>query len=144
MSSVPIKDISKNTALKFVILIGVVSLFADMTYEAARSITGPYLAFLGANAAIVGFVSGFGEFIGYALRLLSGYLADRTGKYWTITLVGYACNLLAVPLLALAGHWWVAALLMIIERMGKAIRVPSRDAMLSHAGQKMGMGFWLT
>lgn len=141
MSSVPIKDISKNTALKFVILIGVVSLFADMTYEAARSITGPYLAFLGANAAIVGFVSGFGEFIGYALRLLSGYLADRTGKYWTITLVGYACNLLAVPLLALAGHWWVAALLMIIERMGKAIRVPSRDAMLSHAGQKMGMGW---
>lgn len=141
MSSASIKDLSKNTALKFVILIGVVSLFADMTYEAARSITGPYLAFLGANAAIVGFVSGFGEFIGYALRLLSGYLADRTGKYWTITLVGYACNLLAVPLLALAGHWWVAALLIIIERMGKAIRVPSRDAMLSHAGQKMGMGW---
>lgn len=141
MSPAYIKDISKNTALKFVLLIGVVSLFADMTYEAARSITGPYLAFLGANAAIVGFVSGFGEFIGYALRLLSGYWADRTGKYWTITLIGYACNLLAVPLLALAGHWWVAALLIIIERMGKAIRVPPRDAMLSHAGQKMGMGW---
>ena len=141
MSPAYIKDISKNKALKFVLLIGVVSLFADMTYEAARSITGPYLAFLGANAAIVGFVSGFGEFIGYALRLLSGYWADRTGKYWTITLIGYACNLLAVPLLALAGHWWVAALLIIIERMGKAIRVPPRDAMLSHAGQKMGMGW---
>lgn len=135
------EDISKNTALKFVILIGVVSLFADMTYEGARSITGPYLAILGANGAIVGFVSGFGELAGYALRLVSGYLADRTGKYWTITIVGYALNLLAVPLLALAGHWWIAAVLMIIERMGKAMRVPSRDAMLSHAGQKMGMGW---
>jgi MFS family permease len=141
MSPSYIKDISKNAALKFVILIGVVSLFADMTYEAARSITGPYLAYLGANAAIVGFVSGFGEFIGYALRLVSGYWADHTGKYWTITIVGYACNLLVVPLLALADHWWVAAVLIIMERMGKAMRVPSRDAMLSHAGQKMGMGW---
>ncbi len=140
-SSLPITDISKKTALKFVILLSVVSFFADMTYEGARSITGPYLAILGANAAIVGFVAGFGEFVGYALRIVSGYLADRTGKYWTITIFGYICNLLAVPLLALAGHWWVAATLMIIERAGKAIRVPSRDAMLSHAGQKMGMGW---
>lgn len=141
MQAISKEDISKRTALKFVILIGVVSLFADMTYEGARSITGPYLAILGANGAIVGFVSGFGELVGYALRLVSGYLADRTGKYWAITIVGYAFNLLAVPLLALAGHWWVAAVLMIIERMGKAMRVPSRDAMLSHAGQKMGMGW---
>ncbi|WP_131764468.1 MFS transporter, partial [Legionella drozanskii] len=89
----------------------------------------------------VGFVAGFGELLGYALRLISGYLADRTGKYWTITIIGYACNLLAVPLLALAGHWWVAASLMIVERIGKAIRVPSRDAMLSHAGRKTGMGW---
>src|SRR6185312_7634653 len=111
-------DISKKSALKFVILLGIVSLFADMTYEGARSITGPYLAILGANAAVVGFVAGFGEFIGYALRLISGFVADRTGKYWFITILGYGCNVLAVPLLALAGHWWVAALLMIVERMG--------------------------
>lgn len=89
----------------------------------------------------MGFVAGFGEFVGYALRIASGYLADRTGKYWTITILGYICNLLAVPLLALAGHWWIAAILMILERMGKAIRAPSRDAMLSHAGQKLGMGW---
>lgn len=135
------KDISKNTAVKFVVLMGVVSLFADMTYEGARSIGGPYLAILGANAVIVGFVAGFGELIGYALRLVSGYLADKTKKYWAITIVGYVCNVLAVPLLALANHWWLAASLMIFERMGKAIRVPSRDAMLAHAGQKMGMGW---
>lgn len=134
-------DISKNTALKFVLLLSVVSLFADITYEGARSITGPYLSILGANAAIVGFVAGLGEFAGYALRVVSGYLADRTGKYWTITIIGYTCNLLAVPLLALAGHWWIAAVLIVVERTGKAIRVPPRDAMLSHAGQKMGMGW---
>lgn len=134
-------DLSQKTALKFVILLGIVSLFADMTYEGARSITGPYLAILGANAAIVGFVAGFSELIGYAMRFVSGFLADRTGKYWTITIIGYACNVLAVPLLALAEHWWIAAILIFAERMGKAIRVPSRDAMLSHAGQKIGMGW---
>jgi MFS family permease len=132
---------SKNTAIKFIILLGIVSLFADMTYESARSIAGPYLAILGANAAIVGFVAGFGEMIGYGLRVISGYIADRTKQYWTITIIGYICNLVAVPLLALAHQWWIAAALMIIERMGKAIRTPARDAMLSHAGQKIGMGW---
>lgn len=135
------KKINKNPALKFVILLGLVSLFADITYEGARSISGPYLALLGANAITVGFVAGFGEFVGYALRLVSGYLADRTGRYWAITIIGYVCSLLAVPLLALSGHWWVAAALMIVERIGKAIRTPARDAMLSHAGQQMGMGW---
>src|ERR1700688_1611169 len=97
--------LTKKSAFKFVILIGVVSLFADITYEGARSITGPYLAILGANAAVVGFVAGFGELIGYGLRLVSGYIADRTARYWAITLFGYVCNVMAVPLLALAGHW---------------------------------------
>ena len=82
------KGISTGTALKFVILLGVVSLFADMTYEGARSVTGPYLAILGASATVVGIVAGFGELIGYALRLVSGYISDRTGKYWTVTLFG--------------------------------------------------------
>lgn len=135
------KDISKGSALKFVILLGIVSLFADMTYEGARSVTGPYLAILGASGTVVGIVAGFGELIGYGLRLVSGYISDRTRKYWTITIVGYGINLLAVPLLALAGRWEIAALLMIVERMGKAIRTPARDAMLSHATAKMGHGW---
>ncbi|KCZ70943.1 Major Facilitator Superfamily transporter [Candidatus Methanoperedens nitroreducens] len=132
---------AKGAALKFVILLGAVSLFADTTYEGARSITGPYLAILGASGAVVGIVAGFGELIGYGLRLVSGYISDRTGKYWTITLFGYGINLLAVPLLALAGRWEIASLLMIAERMGKAVRTPARDAMLSHATVKMGRGW---
>jgi MFS family permease len=135
------QGISQGTALKFVILLGVVSLFADMTYEGARSVTGPYLALLGASGTVVGIVAGFGELIGYALRLVSGYVSDRTGKYWAVTLFGYFINLLAVPLLALAGRWEIAALLMVAERMGKAIRNPSRDAMLSHATQSIGRGW---
>jgi len=133
--------IAKGAALKFVILLGVVSLLADTTYEGARSITGPYLAILGASGTIVGIVAGFGELVGYSLRLVSGYISDRTGKYWTITLLGYGINLLAVPLLALAGHWEIAAVLIITERLGKAIRTPARDAMLSHATAKMGRGW---
>ncbi len=134
-------DLMKKSAVIFVVLLGLVSLFADMTYEGARSITGPYLAVLGAHAAIVGFVAGFGEFIGYGLRVLSGYIADRTRRYWLITIAGYICNLLAVPLLALVNHWWWAAVLIVLERTGKAIRTPARDAMLSHAGDRMGMGW---
>ena len=134
-------DVLKTAALKFVVLLGIISLFADMTYEGARSVTGPYLAVLGASATVVGFVAGFGELVGYGLRLVSGYISDKTGRYWAITLFGYAINMLAVPLLALAGRWEVAAILMVAERMGKAIRNPPRDAMLSHATKEMGRGW---
>ena len=75
------KDIFRNDAVKFIILMGVVSLFADMTYEGARSITGPYLAILGASAVTVGFVAGFGELSGYVLRFFSGHLSDSTRRY---------------------------------------------------------------
>jgi MFS family permease len=132
---------SKANALKFVVLVGIVSLFADMTYEGARSITGPYLAVLGASGTAVGIVAGFGELVGYGLRLVSGFISDRTGRYWAITIAGYVVNMLAVPLLALAGSWQMAAVLMIAERTGKAIRNPPRDAMLSHATQTMGRGW---
>lgn len=132
---------AKRTAVRFVIILGFVSLFADMTYEGARSITGPYLALLGASATAVGFTAGFGELVGYGLRLVSGYLSDRTGRYWAFTLVGYGVNLLVVPLLALAGRWEVAAILIIAERMGKALRTPARDAMLSHATKEVGRGW---
>src|SRR5262245_25087228 len=102
-------NLKKNSALTFIVLLGFVSLFADFTYEGARSITGQYLALLGATGTIVGIVSGFGEFIGYSFRLVSGYLSDKTGQYWLLTFIGYAINLLAVPLLALAGNWPLAA-----------------------------------
>ncbi|WP_059176540.1 MFS transporter [Thermodesulfovibrio aggregans] len=128
-------------ATVFIVLLGFVSLFSDMTYEAARSITGPFLAFLGASATLVGFIAGLGEFIGYALRLFSGWLADKTGKYWSITIVGYLINLLSVPALALVGQWQLAAVLIMAERVGKALRTPARDAMLSHATAEIGRGW---
>lgn len=131
----------QKRSLQFIFLIGIVSLFADITYEGARSITGAYLSVLGASALIVGFVAGLGELIGYSLRLASGFVADKTEKYWTLTIVGYAINLIAVPLLALTTSWQTAAILIVAERMGKAIRVPPRDAMLTYAGRTVGVGF---
>lgn len=128
-------------AIWFVILIGMVSFFADITYEGARSITGQYLAFLGAGGTVIGIVAGLGEFIGYGFRLLSGYLTDRTERYWLLAFVGYALNLLVVPLLALTDNWPAAAGLLILERFGKAIRNPSRDAMLSFATKQTGRGW---
>lgn len=130
-----------SRAIRFIFLMGLVSLFGDVTYEGARSILGPFLALLGAGAATVGFVSGLGEFIGYGLRLVSGYFADRTRRYWLIAILGYGITLLAVPLLAFAGRWEVAAVLVVAERLGKAIRTPARDAMISHAASRVGTGW---
>lgn len=132
---------AERAALHFVLLFGVVSLFADLTYEGARSITGPYLASLGASATVVGVVAGLGELVGYSLRLVSGRLSDRTGRYWPITLLGYAVQMASVPLLGLAGRWETAGVLIIGERTGKAIRNPPRDVMLAQATTHMGRGW---
>jgi len=129
-----------SPALKFVVMVGIMSFFADFTYEGSRSIIGPYLGLLGAGAFAISVISGAGEFLGYGLRLFSGRGADRTGRYWPITIGGYVLQMSVVPLLALAGNWQVAALLIILERVGKAIRNPPRDAMLSHAAREIGYG----
>jgi MFS family permease len=136
-----VAGLTKKTALRFVLLVGVVSFFADFTYEGARSVTGPFMAVLGANGTIVGIVAGLGELLGYGLRLVSGSLSEKTQKFWPITLFGYLIQMTAVPLLAFAGSWQVAALLIIVERVGKAIRNPPRDVMLSHAAKEMGYGW---
>jgi MFS family permease len=130
----------KARAKRFVILLGFVSLFADLCYEGMRSAIGPYLAFLGASATAVGIVSGTGEMIGYALRYWSGALADRTHAYWPITIAGYATNIVAVPLLALAGSWPMVAALVALERLGKAIRSPAKSTLTSFAASDLGAG----
>lgn len=122
-------------------MVGAMSFFADFTYEASRSIVGQFLGLLGAGALAIAMITGFGELLGYGLRLLSGPAADRTGLYWPITIAGYILQMSVVPLLALAGSWQVAAVLIILERVGKAIRNPPRDAMLSHATKQMGYGW---
>jgi MFS family permease len=133
---------AKRTALAFVLLIGILSFFADFTYEGSRSIIGPYLASLAASATVVAIVTGFGEFLGYGLRLVSGRLADATGKFWPITIVGYVLQMSVVPALALTRTWPTAAALIILERVGKAIRNPPRDVMLSHAAKQVGGYGW--
>ena len=130
-----------RTALRFVVLIGITSLFADFTYEAARSINGQYLETLGASAAVVGFTAGFGELLGYGMRSVFGWFADRTGRYWLTAIAGYLVNLLAVPALALAGNWPAAATLVVAERAGRAMRKPPVEAMLSSAGTQIGQGW---
>jgi len=130
----------RAAAIRFILCLGVVSLFADMTYEGAYSIVGPFLKDLGASAAQVGLIAGFGEMVAASLRLFSGRLADRTRAYWTITIFGYALNLLVVPALAFAGNWQTAALLIVAERTGKSLRGPARDVLLSESTGMVGHG----
>jgi MFS family permease len=127
--------------MAFVIVISAVSFFSDMNYEGARSITGQFLQLLGSNAATVGITVGAGEFLGYALRFVSGYWADRTGRYWAVALCGYCVQLFAMPLLAFVGAWQAAVFILFMERIGKGIRNPARDAMLSFATKETGRGW---
>ncbi|MFO1535082.1 MAG: MFS transporter [Thermoplasmatota archaeon] len=131
----------RSRAFRFVLVVGLLSLFADMAYEGAHAINGQYLGSLGAGAFAVGTVAGLGELAAYGLRFLSGVWADRTRAYWPITIFGYCVNLLAVPALALTSHWRAAAGLMLLERAGKAIRNPPRDAMFAHAAGSVGAGW---
>jgi predicted MFS family arabinose efflux permease len=131
----------RSKALAFVVLMGGVSLFADFAYEGARSVTGPFLGMLGASGAVVSIVAGLGEFLGYGLRLPAGFLSERTRQFWPMTIAGYVVQLTAVPLLAIAPSWQAAAVLIVLERSGKAFRNPPRDVMLSHAAESMGLGW---
>jgi predicted MFS family arabinose efflux permease len=130
-----------RSALQFVVIIGIVNFFADFTYEGARGIVGPFLGSLGASAAIIGFVAGLGELLGYGLRSVSGYFADKSHRHWAFAFVGYAINMLAVPALALAGQWPLASGLVVAERVGRGIRKPTVEAMLSYAGKSIGAGW---
>ncbi|MCL6527904.1 MAG: MFS transporter [Thermaceae bacterium] len=131
---------AQRLAVRFVVGIGLVSLCADFTYEGGRSISGPFLGLLGAGPLLVGAVAGVGEFLGYLVRLFSGNYVDRTGKHWTLMYLGYTVNLLSVPALALAGNAAAASVLVFTERLGKGLRTPARDALLSQAGKEVGHG----
>lgn len=134
------KKTFSESAIAFLLLIGLVSLFSDMSYEGARSIVGPYLGILGASSVIIGFVAGVGEFLGYSLRFVAGWLADRFKRYWEFIFLGYFLSLFSVPLLAFVDNWMFALALLVCERIGKALRTPSRDAILSIATKKIGRG----
>ena len=131
----------RSRAIRFIVCLGIVSMFADMTYEGARSVVGPFLSNLGASATEVGIIAGIGEMLAASLRFFSGRFADRTRAYWAITICGYGVNLIAVPALAFAGNWWMAAILVALERTGKSIRGPARDVLLSEATATVGLGW---
>ncbi len=130
-----------SPAFTFVFTMGIVNLFGDVTYEGGASINGPFMATLGASALVVSITAGAGEFLGYALRPLSGYFADKSGRYWQVTFLGYAINLLAVPAMALVGSWQAAAALVLAERIGRAVRKPTVDAMISYTTGELGKGW---
>ena len=131
-----------SAAMTFIVLFGVVSLFSDMTHESANSIRGAFLSLAGASAAVIGFVSGLGELVGYGLRYVFGRLTDRTRRYWPMVLFGYALDVVAVPALALVGRhgWALACALLIGQRLGKAIKKPAKDTVMSFAASQEGVG----
>ncbi len=136
------KNKIRSEAFLFIVLMGIVSMFSDMTHESATSIMGAYLTLAGASAGAIGFVAGLGEGVGYSLRLISGYWADQTHHYWPLTMAGYIVDCVAIPLLALVpeGGWIWACVLIVIQRIGKAVKKPAKDTLLSFAATQTGVG----
>ncbi len=132
-------DQSKRNAIKFVILMGIVSLFGDMVYETARGIMGPYLGSLGATAFAIGLVFGLGEFLGYVLRIVAGVLVDKTREYWLFVFIGYGL-IGVIPIIGLTDSWLIASTFIIMERIGKALRAPAKDTLLSIHTAGIGRG----
>ncbi|MDD3126659.1 MAG: MFS transporter [Candidatus Izemoplasmatales bacterium] len=132
----------KKRAFIFLLFLGFISLLSDFTHEGARSIYGNYLGLIGVSAFLVAFISGLGEFLGQGLRIVTGYIADKTKKYWFMMILGYAVNLLVIPLLGLidGSLWQVALILIVLERVGKAIRAPAKSALTSFTAPHLGAG----
>ena len=136
------RDKFTRTAFLVFIFLSLVSLFADMTYEGARSMIGPYLEYIEAMAVIAGVVS-IGELVSYLSRGLGGFIAgaSRSSKvYWALVYVGYGINLIVVPLMGLFGRWEIVLALIMIERLGKGLRAPARDVILSEVTKNIGRG----
>lgn len=122
-----------------VFLMGIVSMLGDIVYESGRGIAPDYLYFLGASAFIVGLTSGVGELVGYGMRLVSGPLADLSHTYWLFIFLGYGL-IISIPLMGFSNSIWLVSILVILERLGKALRSPSRDAVVSVVSKGMGSG----
>lgn len=131
--------VNRKLAYQSIMLFGIVSLFGDIVYEGSRGIVPTFLRNLGASAFVVGLIIGLGEFLGYALRAGFGVLSDRTRAYWSLTIGGYLF-IIAIPLLAFIGNWQLALILVLFERLSKAIRTPARDTLFSHATKGIGTG----
>jgi MFS family permease len=128
-----------------VVGLGLVSLAADMVADGGKAILGPFLGSLGASALVIGVVLGAAEAVSLILRLVAGPLADRSGNHWSWTTVGYAMTAVGFPLLAVApalggAGLAVAVTLILLERAGKAVRSPSKTALLAHAAGAVGRG----
>lgn len=128
-------------AMRFVLGLGFVAGLADIVYEGARSMYGPFLGALGASALVVSLVTGGGEAVALVLRLIFGKAADMQSRRWPLAITGYALTVVAVPLLGLTKTLWIACVLILLERLGKAVRSPSKDAMLAQAGTGPGRGW---
>lgn len=116
-------------------------MLGDLVHESARSVNGQYLSLVGLSATQVGLVFGLGEFLGYALRLLSGAWLDKSKRYWLFLFIGYGVHLV-IPLMGLTTSWGWLYTFILLERIGKALRCPAKDTILSAVAEnQIGLGY---
>jgi len=125
-----------------VIRLGVVSMLTDLSSEMIFSIFAIYFVTVaGGSAALLGMVEGIADFSAASLNYLSGWLSDRSGKRKIFALAGYSLSTLAKIILPATSSVTGLSVFRTVERLGKGLRGPPRDAWLSAVAQQQERGY---
>lgn len=136
----------KKKILSNIVLLGLVSLFVDMSTEMVYPLVPLFLtATLGASPAIVGIIEGIAESIASLLKVFSGYIGDVYHNKKRLAFAGYSASVLYKIFLLLAASWLGVLVARVIDRTGKGIRTAPRDALVAQSSdvKKLGGSFGL-
>ncbi|MGB3341752.1 MAG: MFS transporter [bacterium] len=122
---------SESKPKKNIFILGLVSLFTDLSSQMVYPLVPEFLISIGASKAIIGMIEGVAESTASLFRTIFGRLSDKLKKRKLFIFLGYGLSALSKPFLYLANVWTVVLGVRFSDRMGKAIRTPARDALIS-------------
>ena len=125
------KDNSRAWFTGNVLLLGLVSFFADVSGEMMTPVLPLFIAALGGSGVVVGFIGGLGDAVANIVKIFSGYIADRTGRRKELIAIGYGIPFFAKLGIGLSNSWEQVLILKPTERLGKGIRGAPRDSLLA-------------
>ncbi len=131
-----IKGVKKN-----VFILGLVSFFTDISSEMLYPIIPIFLtAVLHAPMSVVGLIEGIAESTASILKVVSGWLSDKSGKRKPFVIYGYGLSTVAKPLLAFAATWHFVLTARFLDRFGKGLRSSARDALIADSTEAQYRG----
>lgn len=126
---------------KNIIILGLVSLFTDISSEMIYPLVPLYLtAVMGASPAVIGIIEGVAESLASLLKIVSGSISDRLGKRKPLTIIGYGLSGASKLLFIMATNWTGILAARASDRFGKGIRTAPRDALIAESSNSESRG----